>query len=169
MNAIKEQLVYHKASTSHKLLLRTIITELSLLTCVDHLWEAKLDIMDIEHNTGQHTWNNYRPRDEKPKSDVELSRVSHGLRIQVAVACRRVEVVSIWIDLLLESLRKEQTSDTEGTTISQWLQNMSAKAKMAKLDADYLSRRADNQVGAVSNADTFPLCIFSYTFPLIPV
>ena len=164
MNAIKERLIYHKNSTDHRLLLRTVIVELSLSTCVKDLWEAKLDIMDVEHNTGQHTWANYLPKDEKPKSDVELSRVSHGLRIQIAVACRRVEVISIWIEHLLESLKEEHTYDKDGSVILQWLQNMNMQIKMIKLDVDLLAKRAENQVGAVGKADySFPvyrLCVY---------
>ena len=154
MKAIKEHILYHKASTGHELLLRIILTEMSLRVCVEHLSEVKQDVMDIEHSTGQHTWHNYSARGEKPETDVELSRVAHGLRIQVAVVCRRIEVVTIWIELLLESLTQDQKNSACTTSMLQWVRNMKTQVKMAKLDVDLIAKRAENQVGAVSNADS---------------
>ena len=157
MKAIKEHIIYHKAFTGHRLLLRTIITEMSLLTCVEHLADAKQDVMDIEHSTGQHTWDNYNARDEKPKPDVELSRVAHGAKIQVAVVCRRIEAVSMWIELLLEGLTQDQTDSASTRSMLQWVRNMKTQAQVAKFDVDLMAKRAENQVGAVSNAYSLPL------------
>ena len=154
MQAIKERILYHKASTGHELLLRTILTEMSLTANVEHLAEVKQDVMDIEHSTGQHTWHNYRARYEKPQTDGELSRVAHGLRIQVAVLCRRIEVVTIWIELLLESLTQDQKYSARTTSMLQWVRNMKTQVKMTRLDVDLIAKRAENQVGAVSNADS---------------
>ena len=151
MKAIKEHIIYHKASIGHELLLRNILTEMSLGVCVEHLSEVKQDVMDIEHSTGQHTWDNYSARDEKPKPDVELSRVAHGLRIQVAVVCRRIGVASIWIELLLESLTQDQKNSASRESILQRVRNMKTQVKMAKLDVELIAKRAENQVGAVSN------------------
>ena len=107
MKAIKDNILKHKVSAGHELLLRTVVTEISLQASGDHLSEVKQDVMDIEHSTGQHTWDNYVARDEKPKGDMELSRVAHGLRIQTAIVQRKIEVVLIWTELLLESLKIE--------------------------------------------------------------
>ena len=158
MKAIKERIVYHKSSIGHELLLRTIFIEMSLGVSEEHLSEVKQDVMDIEHSTGQHTWDNYDTRDEKPKPDVELSRLAHGLRIQAAVVGRRIEVASIWIELLLESLTQDQKDSASSKSMLQWLRNMKMEAKMAKLDVELLAKRAENQVGAVSNARSLPLC-----------
>ena len=157
MNAIKEHILYHKASTGHPLLLQTIITEMSLKLCVEHLADTKQDVMDIEHSTGQHIWDNYKARDEKPKPDVELSRVAHGAKIQTAVVRRRIEAVSVWIELLLESLIQDQTNSARAESMLQWVRNMKTQAKMAKLDVDLNATRAENQVGAVSNTSSLPL------------
>lgn len=152
MKAIKEHIFHNTSFIGHELLLRTILTEMSLKLGMEHLSEVKKDVMDIEHNTGQHTWHNYRPRRLGPLSDVELSREAHGLRIQTGVVCRRIEVASIWIELLLESLTKDQNDSANRSSMLQWLRNMETEVKMAKLDVDFIAKRAENQVGAVSNA-----------------
>ncbi len=157
MDAIKEHILCHKASTGHQLLLRIIITDMSLKLCAEHLADAKQDVMDIEHSTGQHIWDNYNARDEKPKPDVELSRVAHGVKIQVAVVRRRIEAVSIWIELLLEGLMQDQPNPARADLMLQWVRNMRTQAKMAKLDVDLNATRAENQVGAVSNTCSLPL------------
>ena len=159
MDAVKERLLYHyrkASSTGHDpLLLRTILVEMSLAVGVKRLDEIKQDVMDIEHSTGQHTWDNYRARDEEPKPDIELSRVAHGMRIQVAVVCRRIEVASIWVELLLESLALDRGSDTAGGGVDgkvmllQWVRNIKTQAKMARLDGELIAKRVENQVGAV--------------------
>lgn len=159
VKAIKERILCHKASTGHPLLLRTIITDMSLILCVEHLADAKQDVMDIEHSTGQHIWDNYNARDEKPKPDVELSRVAHGAKIQVAVVCRRIQAVTIWIELLLERLLEDQTNSASARSMLQWARNMKTQAQMAKFDVDLIAKRAENQVGAVSNA--CPLLLYS--------
>ena len=159
VKAIKERILYHKAFIGHPLLLRTIITDMSLLLCVEHLADAKQDVMDIEHSTGQHIWDNYNARDEKPKPDVELSRVAHGARIQVAVVCRRIEAVTVWIELVLELLTQDHTDSASTRSMLQWARNMKTQAKMAKFDVDLIAKRAENQVGAVSNA--CPLQLYS--------
>lgn len=158
VKAIKERIIYHKASKGHRLLLRIILVEMSLQATREHLTEIKQDVMDIEHNTGQHSWDNYKPRDDKPKSDPVLSREVHGLRIQIAVASRRVEVVSIWVAALLESLTGEQGNSAGKVSMLEWTRNLKTQVTMAKLDAEYIGKRAENQVGAVSNA-IFYYCI----------
>ena len=156
VKTIKEHITYHKAYLGHQLLLRTVITDMSLILCVEHLADVKQDVMDIEHSTGQHIWDNYNARDEKPKPDVELSRVAHGAKIQVAVVCRRIEAVSVWIDLLLEGLIQDQTDSARARSMLQWVRNMKTQAQMAKFDVDLCAKRAENQVGAVSNAYSSP-------------
>ena len=156
VKAIKERILYHEASIGHPLLFRTIITDMSLLLCIEHLADAKQDVMDIEHSTGQHIWDNYNARDEKPKPDVELSRVAHGAKIQVAVVCRRIEAVTVWIELVLELLLQDQTGSASTRPMLQWVRNMKTQAKMAKFDVDLIAKRAENQVGAVSNACPLP-------------
>ena len=162
---IKERILYHEASIGHPLLFRTIITDMSLLLCIEHLADAKQDVMDIEHSTGQHIWDNYNARDQKPKPDVELSRVAHGAKIQVAVVCRRIEAVTVWIELVLELLLQDQTDSASTRSMLQWVRNMKTQAKMAKFDVDLIAKRAENQVGAVSNAYSSPL--FSYSLRYI--
>ena len=157
VKAIKERILYHKAFLGHPLLLRTILTDMSLLLCVEHLADAKQDVMDIEHSTGQHIWDNYNARDEKPKPDVELSRVAHGARIQIAVVCRRIEAVTVWIELVLELLTQDQADSASTRSMLQWARNMKTQAKMAKFDVDLIAKRAENQVGAVRNACPLPL------------
>ena len=157
VKAIKERILYHESSIGHPLLFRTIITDMSLLLCIEHLADVKQDVMDIEHSTGQHIWDNYNARDEKPKPDVELSRVAHGVRIQVAVVCRRIEAVTVWIELVLELLTQDQTDSARARSMLQWARNMKTQAKMAKFDVDLIAKRAENQVGAVSNACLLPL------------
>ena len=156
VKTIKEHIIYHKAFTGHQLLLRTIITDMSLMLCVEHLADAKQDVMDIEHSTGQHIWDNYNTRDEKPKPDVELSRVAHGAKILIAADCRRIEAVSVWIDLLFERLMLDQTDSASARLMLQWVRNMKTQAQMAKFDVDLNAKRAENQVGAVSNAYSSP-------------
>ncbi|KAK0510273.1 hypothetical protein JMJ35_007667 [Cladonia borealis] len=151
VKTIKEHITYHQKHIGHQLLLRTVITDMSLILCVEHLADAKQDVMDIEHSTGQHIWDNYNARDENPKPDVELSRVAHGTRIQVAVVCRRIEAVTVWIDLLLEGLIQGQTYSAHTRSMLQWARNMKTRAQMAKFDVDLLGKRAENQVGAVYN------------------
>lgn len=157
VKTIKEHIFYHKAYIGHQLLLRAVITDMSLILCVEHLADAKQDVMDIEHSTGQHIWDNYNARDEKPKPDVELSRVAHGTKIQVAVVCRRIEAVTVWIDLLLEGLIQDREDSARTRSMLQWARNMKTRAQMAKFDVDLIAKRADNQVGAVSNAYSSPL------------
>ena len=157
VKSIKEHIFHHKAYIGHQLLLRTVITDMSLILCVEHLADAKQDVMDIEHSTGQHIWDNYNARDEKPKPDVELSRVAHGSKIQVAVVCRRIEAVTVWIDLLLEGLIQDRENSARTRSMLQWARNMKTRAQMAKFDVDLIAKRADNQVGAVSNAYSSPL------------
>ena len=153
MAAIRSQLLHRVPSMSHELLTRAIILELSLQACQDHLWDAKLDLMDIEHNTGQHTFDQYISRDEKPKSDEEVSRLAHGSRIVVGVAMRRVEVILIAVDTLLDRLRAKGKDDPTGGKILEWIENMKTHARMVKLDAEFLEKRAENQVGAVSSVN----------------
>lgn len=160
-NAIREQLVHCQSYLGHELLLRTILIEVSLRANVEYLWEIKQDVMNIEHSTGQHTWHNYRLREERSLSDVELSRVAHGLRIKVAGVCRRIEVASIWIELLLERLIKDHRGYANNRSMLQWLRNMETQVKMAKIDVELIAKRADNQVGAVSSALLSPLCSIS--------
>lgn len=147
--AFKEQVIYHMPRISHRLLLRTIAAEQSLLTTLDYLWDCKLGVMDLEHYTGQHTWDVYKPRDQTPKPDAELSRIAHGLRIRVAGATRRVDSAAIHVDLLLENLAKDKTPDPDAANTKHWLENLKTQAKMAKIDAQFLQVRAENQVGAV--------------------
>lgn len=130
------------------------------------LSKIKQEVMDIEHSTGQHTWDHYIPRDEKPKPDVKLSRVAHGLRVQVAVVSRRIEVVAIWVELLLESLTiTNQDGIAGGRAMKQWLRNLQMEVRMAKMDVEFNTKRAENQVGAVSNILRFAyLWMFSLTF-----
>ncbi|KAL9124758.1 MAG: hypothetical protein Q9217_005942 [Psora testacea] len=149
MIAIKDNILNHKASAGHELLLRTVITEISLKASGEGLLEVKQDVMDIEHSTGQHTWYNYDARDEKPKADVELSRAAHGLRIQIATVHRKIEVVLIWIELLQESLTKDGENSSDRESMLEWIQNINTQAKMAKLDAEWVAKRAENQVGAI--------------------
>ncbi|MCJ1403426.1 hypothetical protein MMC11_006649 [Xylographa trunciseda] len=149
--AIKERIIFHKASLGCQLLLQTILVNISLVGCADYLWDLKQDVLDIEHNTGQHTWDSYKARDEKPKPDLELSRKVHGLRIEIPDLYRRVNVAAIWIELLLESLTQDQGGFATKGLMVQWLENMKTQAKMAKLDAEFITKRADNQVGAVYN------------------
>ena len=157
MKAIKEHILYHKACIGHELLLRTIMTAISLSASAEQVSELKQDVMDIEDSTGQHTWNNYRASSKTPKTDVELSRIAHGLKIQVAVLCRRIEVVLYWIELLTESLKQEQNDSASGGVLLEWVRNMKIKTQMAKLDIDLIAKRADIQVGAVSIAFPLPL------------
>ena len=152
VKTIKEQILFHESFISHRLLLRTIITEMSLQDSEKQTSEVKQNIMDIEDSTGQHTWDDYIARDEKPKSDVELSKEVHGLKIQTAVIYRRIEAVSIWTELLLESLTPDQEDSAIRTSMLQWLRNLKIQVKMAKLDVELLTKRAENQVGAVSTA-----------------
>lgn len=152
MKTIKEQILFHKSLIGHKLLFQTIITEMSLKVWKEQTSEIKQDVMDIEHSTGQHTWDDYIARDAKPKPDVELSRVVHGLKIQAAVVYRRIEAVSIWTELLLESLVEDQEETATGTSMLQWVRNLKTQVRMAKLDVELVTKRVDNQVGAVSLA-----------------
>ena len=149
---MKERIVFHKASLGCKLLLQTVLASISLDECADYLWDLKQDVIDIEHSTGQHTWDSYKARDEQPKPDVELSRRAHGLGINISNLCRRVNVASIWIELLLESLTRDQGGSASKGSIVQWLENMKVQAKMAKLDVEFITSRANNQVGAVSDS-----------------
>jgi hypothetical protein len=157
MEAIKERISHHKACIGHELLLRTIMTEISLSECAEQVSEVKQDVMDIEDSTGQHTWNNYRASSKTPKTDVELSRIAHGLRIQVAVLSRRIETVLYWIELLGESLKQEQNDSAGGEMLLEWVRNMKIKTQMAKLDIDLIAKRAEIQVGAVSIAYHLPI------------
>ncbi len=152
MKTFKEQIIFHKSFTSHRLLLSTIITEMSLKKSEEQTSEVKQNVMDIEHSTGQHTWDDYIARDKKPKPDVELSKEVHGFKIQAAVIYRRIEAVSIWTELLLESLTQDQEDSAIKTSVLQWVRNLKIQVKMAKLDVELLTKRAEIQVGAVSTA-----------------
>ena len=152
--ALKGHLMHYTPVYNHRLLLRTSMTELSLLTCMDDIWDAKTAAIDIEHNTGQHIWDTYTPRDEKPKTDAEVSRLSHGLRIYLAVCNRRIDVVDLWIDLLIEKLTPQEIATPDGAKMLQWLKNLKTQTRMAKVDVDFVTKRADNQVGAVSTKST---------------
>ena len=152
MTAIKDSLLHYTGLAGHQLLLRAVMTEISLKASKARLSAIKQDIMDVEHSTGQHTWVNYVARDEKPKSDAELSRIAHGLRIQIASVHRKVDVVSIWIELLLQGLTRVDRKAADRRMMPEWLDNMRTQHKMTKLDVDFLAKRAENQVGAVSSA-----------------
>lgn len=152
MTVIKNIILNHPGSMGHEFLLRIVLTEISLVACGDHSTDVKQDVMDIEHSTGQHTWHNYTARDEIPKTDGELSRATHGLRIQVATIHRKIEVVWIWIEQLIESLARDGDTAVERDPTLEWVQNMKTQAKMARIDADFIAKRAENQVGAVRNS-----------------
>ena len=150
VQTITEQLIHHLPVFSHRLLLRTMITEISLWTTTEHMWKIKSDITDIEHNTKQHPWHSYHVSDEEPKSDTELSRLTHGFRIRIAIANRWVECATIYTELLLENLKSDVPLGPGGLKMQEWLHNLKTQARMAKLDNEFLTKRADNQVGAVS-------------------
>ena len=158
MKAIKEHINYYESFIGHELLLRTIFIEMSLEATRENLSELKQDVMDIEHSTGQHTWDNYRTRKEEPLPDIELSRLAHSARSQAAFLCRRIEVALLWIELLSERLTQDQKRCASRLPLLQWLRNLETQAKMAKVDAEWNAKRAENQVGAVSNAYPLPLC-----------
>ncbi|KAL9607954.1 MAG: hypothetical protein Q9167_007177 [Letrouitia subvulpina] len=153
--AIKDSILYYKELAGQKLLLRAIITEIGLKANREHLLDVKQDVMDIEHSTGQHTWGNYIARDEKPKADAELSRMVHGLRIQIALINRMVEVGLIWVELLLESLTQDKEKSTGKKQMLEWIQNLKIQIKMTQLDVEMVAKRAENQVGAVRNVHHF--------------
>ncbi|MCJ1471390.1 hypothetical protein MMC13_000029 [Lambiella insularis] len=149
MEDIKRRILYYKGFIGHELLLRTIITEMSLCISDKSFSMIRQEMVDIEHNTGQHMWDKYKTTHEQPRPDMELSRVAHSLRIQVAVMRRRVEAPSIWIELLLESLTHDQGNSANNKLMISWVRNLETKVKMAKADVEFLAMRAENQVGAV--------------------
>ena len=139
--------------------------------------------MDIEHNTGQHTWDNYLPpSDGKPKPDSVLSREAHGLKIEVVVVCRRVETVTIWVGQLLEKRlrrwrvfegeekdflaswsgrlveekREEETAAAAAAALAQWSANLKMQISMTRLDAELIEKRVQNQIGAIWKFDAIP-------------
>ena len=164
MKIIKEQILFYESFKGHGLLLRIILTEMSLKVSEEQTSKVVQNVMKIEHSTGQHTWDGYIAPDEQPKTDVELSREVHGLKIQTAVIYRRTEAVSIWIELLLEGLAQDQEDSSIKTSMLQWVRNLKIEVEMAKLDVELVTKRAENQVGAVSIAYLFwpPYSISSF-------
>ncbi|KAG8531177.1 uncharacterized protein KY384_004535 [Bacidia gigantensis] len=169
MKVIKKYIIHNRGLIGQRLFLRAILTNLSLKVSMQHLSEVKEDVMDIEHNTGQHTWDNYRPRDLKLKSDLELSRLAHGLRIQVAVLARKIEVASIWLQLLQDDLISTTATtassscvvydflqvsnfsvqlDSSTMLLPQWLRNLKTQIQLAKVDVELVGKRAEIQIGA---------------------
>ena len=157
MTAIKDNLMHYKELAGHELLLRAVMTEISLKASKAYLSSIKQDIMDVEHSTGQHTWVNYIAKNEEPKSDAELSRIAHGLRIQIAAVNRKVDVISIWLELLLQGLSRGDRKAADRRRMPEWLDNMKTQHKMTRLDVDLLAKRAENQVGAVCQTPSPPL------------
>lgn len=78
------------------------------------MFSIKQRLLAIERSTNQHTWYQQSWRGASAivhqVDDAELSKRAHGLNIEVVVTSRKIEVISLWTDLLLGIFKK---SDTE--------------------------------------------------------
>ena len=167
VKAIQDKLIHYKRFLGQELLLRSVITEISLDHCAELLIGAKQAVIDIEDATGEHTWAEYTATSKETRTDSELSKDAHGVKIEIALIRRRIEVISYWGDQLLEKCAEmvDTTSSAPATIgnreeMLQWIKNMKSRVKMVVLDTEYLETRATNQVGAVS--------IFKIFAPYLP-
>ena len=89
---------------------------------------------------------------------MELSKRAHSLKIELAVASRRIEVISLWTDLLLRTFEKsdiesfrtpEDVYIEDCHSMRQWIEALEAQVKMQRLDLKFLDSRAANQIAAV--------------------
>lgn len=71
--------------------------------------------------------------------DAELSKRAHGLKIELAVASRRIEVISIWDGFAIGTFEKSdiesfRTSEDayidDCCSIRQWIEALEAQVKM---------------------------------------
>lgn len=102
--------------------------------------------------------------------DAELSKRAHGLKIEIDVTSRKIEVISLRIDLLLGIFKKSDTGSIRslgdihvgnGRT-REHVEALDAQVKMQRLDLDYLVRRVAIQIAAVSpRPPTFSIPDFS--------
>lgn len=154
---IESSLIHRRSHMGQEYLLPTIFVDVGLDGNSKHMFSMKQRVLAVERSTNQHTWPGTSATVHQT-DDAELSKRAHGLKIEIAVANRKIEVMSLWTDLLVtiaksdtESIRK-QGDNFVGSNHSakEWTEALEAQIKMQKLDLDFLDRRVANQIAAVS-------------------
>jgi hypothetical protein len=127
----------------------------------------QVELANVEHSTGQHDWQNI-PVADAPRHDGELSRRGHSAKIAVAVASRLVDAVRCLFTLLQETSMQFHDDISQsclqnrlvGFDFDQLLYNLRYQLHLRQADIEFLQRRADNQVSAVSNVTVFIYDLF---------
>jgi hypothetical protein len=127
----------------------------------------QVELANVEHSTGQHDWQNI-PVADAPRHDGEISRRGHSAKIAVAIASRLVDAVRCLFTLLQETSIQFHDdisqSCLQNRSVSfdfdQLLYNLRYQLHLRQADIEFLQRRADNQVSAVSNATVFIYDLF---------
>lgn len=155
---IENSLVHRRSHIGQEYLLPTIFVDVGLGGYSKNMLSTKEKVLAVESLTDQHTWQGTSAT-VHPTNDEELSKRAHGLKIEIAIANRKIEVISLWTDLLpgiiaksdTESIRKQGDSFVgNNRSARQWIEALEAQIKMQKLDLDFLDRRTNNQIAAVS-------------------
>lgn len=122
------------------------------------MFSIKQKLLAIERSTKQHMWQGESAIGHQT-DDAELSKRAHSLKIEIAVASRRIEVISLWTDLLLETFGNLDTQSFRppgdiyvgnSRSTRHCSEALEAQLKMRRIDLDFLERRAANQIAAVS-------------------
>lgn len=142
------------------------------------MFYIKQRVLAIERSTNQHTWYQQSWRGVSAivhqVDDAELSKRAHGLNIEVVVTSRKIEVISLWTDLLLGIFKKSDTESIRslgdiyvGNSRSrEHVEALEAQVKMQRLDLDFLDRRVAIQIVAVSPRPPpyYPQLLYSFFF-----
>lgn len=152
---IQNALFHQRSRLGQEYFLPTVFVDVSLDGCGKLLALIKERVLAVEHSTDQHTYQG-ESAIEHLADDLELSKRAHGLKIAIAVANRRIEVVSLWTNLLLEKFGTESVRTPKDIYVAnspstrQCIEALEAQVKMERLDLDFLDRRVACQVAAVS-------------------
>ncbi|KAL4877418.1 hypothetical protein BJY04DRAFT_222167 [Aspergillus karnatakaensis] len=158
----------HRDLLGHALLIPTLALETTLSSNLLFMQKIQHDLSLVEKATGQHAWLNI-PAAEAPAADSELSRLGHAVRIDLAVAMRRVEGVEGFLAMVRGVLEECEGEVGRGLregfervvervvgsryaqmhAYSQWVTDLEQVVRFRMVDLRYYERRAENQITAV--------------------
>lgn len=157
---IKGGLQRNRHLLGHPLLVPALLVGISISGNFERVQGIQVEMANVEHSTGQHNWQNI-PVADAPRHDGELSRRGHAAKLDAALTSRLAESIRCLLSLVEETsiqFRDEisySQNKLAGLDFDQLLYNLRHQLYFRQVDIDYLQRRADNQVSAVSNVAVF--------------
>jgi hypothetical protein len=167
---------HHKCLIGNPLLLPTILVDICLARSIERSLETKRTLDFIEDETQQHTWAEFVTSSYDTNLNnltfEELMRHAHGSKIEVAVAQRKARVAWELVSFLRQTYTeirpsgdfvREDRDIRDWIVINDWINYLNSLAQMEATDADFLMKRAENQISAVKlPAETQTDCSTDY-------